>query len=370
MSKKIAFCINDLPLAGAENLIFRLFESMIISGDISKDSYLIVLKNTKIDRFFMDQIQKKQYNFFVFFNNHSFQNIFFINDILRIFIFFTRNKFDVFLVNLFPSLFVFPLLKIFRLINNSSLFFVEHSTKNNRPNITIYLLLERFFYKIYKKIICISDDVKKNLLKRIGEEFDDKICIINNGLPPYKLNVFSSIRNELNIPSHSKIILMTSRIGDGKDHLTLLKAFEQCFEKNLYLLLIGSGDFTNLLSFINSDIVKNNVKILGIRSDARDIMHQVDINVLSSAYEGLSGVTLEAFDAKKPFLGSNVPGIKELVGDPRCLFNYGDFNELATKIKLVLSDQSFAKNIVKSNFQNLSKYDFKRQICEYKKIFN
>ena len=365
MNKKVAFCINDLPLAGAENVIFNTYFFLLKQNLISKDSFLILLSNKLLDDYFLEKINEYNINYFVFFNyNHpsKFKNI------RRIFTFFLNNNFDTFHVNLSPALFAFPLLKFMGILKRPKLIFTEHSTSNNRPNNRLYLYIESLFYLKYDNIVCISEFVKQSLILRLGSRLINKTTTISNGLfPLIEAKENENIRKELNISNESKLLLMTSRIGDGKDHLTLIKAFEDCFAENLYLIFIGSGNFKTIINKVKSKKIKNNIISLGIRKDARKIMNEVDINILSSKYEGVSGVTLEAFFTKKPYLGSNVEGIKDLVGTDKSLFNFGDHKDLATKIVAILNNTSLSKHISNSNFKKLSDYDYQSYL---KKILN
>lgn len=368
MSKKVAFCINDLSLAGAENIIFNVFINLLDSNKISEESMLVLL-NDKIDDLFLSQIKSRNIKIHVI--SKKKRNLFwfsFLETFVQSMFFFRKNRFDTIYVNLFPSLFIISLLNKMRTIRGSKLIFTEHSVSNNRPKNAIYRYIEKLIYEEYDVIICISENVKSSLERRIGCK--SNIKIVRNGLPPMIINNSKSvdIRSELNIPNDSILLLMTSRIGDGKDHMTLLKAFEYIFREDLYLLYIGGGDFSHIISSIISEKIKKNIKFLGKRNDARKIMREVDINILSSAYEGVSGVTLEAFDAKKPFIGSNVDGIRDLVGTSQCLFEFGNKFELSDKILMILQSQEISNQIVYQNSKRLKNYDFQHQLDEILKI--
>ena len=368
MNKKILFCINDLSLAGAENITFNVFIGLINSNKISRDSTILLLHN-QIDDLFLSVIDGMGLNVYVV---NKRKNRFILIDILlsifKLFCFFKNNKYDTIYVNLFPSLFVFSILNKVKFTNKSKLIFTEHSVSNNRPKNFIYMFIEKLIYKEYDTIICISENVKSALVNRVGNI--SKIQIICNGLPPLLLNEFNriDIRTELKIPSDSILLLMTSRVGDGKDHLTLLKSFELIFDDNLYLIFIGDGDFSNVINTITSEKVKNNVKLLGKRKDARLIMKEVDINILSSAYEGISGVTLEAFASNRPYLGSNVDGIRELVGTSLSLFEFGNKIDLAEKISMILNYKDISEKIVELNLIKLKEYDFNLQLTKLLEI--
>jgi glycosyltransferase involved in cell wall biosynthesis len=369
MTKKVAFCINDLSLAGAENITFNILVNLLANDKISKDSVL-VLFNDNISDFFFSKIQN--YNIKIQIINersYNFKYFSIFSSLFRAFFFFRYNKFNVIYVNLFPSLIIISILSKLKLFSNTKLIFTEHSVSNNRPKNKLYNYLERLFYKEYDHVVCISDTVRSSLVDRFGDM--SNLIVIKNGLPPFI--DFSPddipIRKELNLRSDSTLLLMTSRIGDGKDHLTLLRAFESIFFDDFYLLFIGGGDFSHIKSSILNNKARNNIIFLGLRKDARKIMKEVNINILSSAYEGVSGVTLEAFESMKPFIGSNVDGIRELVGTPLSLFEFGNKEDLAKKILLILNNDEVANTVVELNKNMLNKFDFNKQVEHVLKLF-
>ena len=369
-NKVVAFCINNLKLAGAENITLNLFLECYDDGYFSKDSKLILLNNN-IHQSFMNELEKREIQVVCFSSRKELLYLELFTMFLKAFKHFFYNKYEFVYVNLSPSLFIYGILKLFGLLNNSKLFFTEHSVSNNRPSVKIFVWFETIIYNFYDSIICISLDVKKSLINRIKSH--DKVVIINNGLPPLRVSSTKSIsiRAELGISNESKLIMMVSRIGDGKDHWTLVRAVKELLRlgKDVNLIFAGSGDFSEIIYDIRESGFSNKFHFLGSRTDARYLMSQVDLNVLSSKYEGISGVTLESFEAKKPFLGSNVPGIKELVGDDYSLFEFGDHNELAQKILILLSNNNRANEMIEKNYEKLELFSFSRQVNSIKNLF-
>lgn len=91
--------------------------------------------------------------------------------------------------------------------------------------------------------------------------------------------------------------------------------------------------------------VDSRIHFLGLRKDVPNLLQASDVIVLSSKHEGFSISMLEAMSCKKPFIGSNVPGIGDLVRDVALLFEFQDDEELALRIKEVLTDRTLYCNV-------------------------
>ena len=90
---------------------------------------------------------------------------------------------------------------------------------------------------------------------------------------------------------------------------------------HFHLFLAGRGALLeHTKQFTESLGLTERVHFLGMRTDVYSLMNKVDLNVLSTNFEGLSGVTLESLASGKPFIGSDVPGVNDIVPDPRFLF--------------------------------------------------
>ena len=87
------------------------------------------------------------------------------------------------------------------------------------------------------------------------------------------------------------------------------------------MLLIGYGPKKNkIINFIKDNNLKDNVCVLKFKKNPFPYLKLADIFVLSSKYEGLPNVLLEALVLKKYIISSNCPtGPKEILDNG----NYG-----------------------------------------------
>ena len=157
-------------------------------------------------------------------------------------------------------------------------------------------------------------------------------------------------------------ILSIGRLTKQKDHITLLKAAGHINPNlNPEILIIGKGnEYYNLKNYIKKNNLKNIIKLLGYKKQPYPYIQKADIFVLTSKYEGLPNVLLEAQYLNKYIISTNCPtGPREILlnGIAGDLFDVGDYKKLAS----IINKYSFnKKNIlikINSGLKNFRRFD-------------
>ena len=110
--------------------------------------------------------------------------------------------------------------------------------------------------------------------------------------------------------------LAVGRLEAPKDYPLMLNAFHQVYRQfpQARLLIIGDGMLRLALERQIADIeLVNAVQLLGIRQDVPDWMRIADAYVMSSAWEGMPNVLLEAHASGLPVVCTDVGGCAEIV---------------------------------------------------------
>lgn len=286
--------------------------------------------------------------------------------------FLRKNRYDIVHVHLFPALY-WVAWSFKGLKNKPKLIFTEHSNHNKRRGKKYFNIIERRFYNVYDTIIGITDNVTQNLYQWIGSR--EKIVTIENGVdiesirqaPQYNKE---SLCTELNIRQPATLIMMTASFRYPKDQQTLIKAGEILGE-NFHILFAGEGELRQLTEQLVQDLsMKNRVHFLGFRNDTHSLMKSIDFNVLSTFYEGMSGVTLESMAAGRVFLGTDVAGVRELVPDGRFLFPAGDFVYLANQIRNLTSNQELYNELIELGIVSARQFDMIRMVDRYINLYS
>lgn len=203
----------------------------------------------------------------------------------------------------------------------------EHSSNSRRRTKWWFKPIDHWVYNQYSAIVCISDRARLNL----EDYYRDKetITTINNGVA-----VSRFIKPIKNIENKKEFLLtMVAALRVEKDHETLLKAMTllpDCY----HLQIVGGGPRETVLKDLCESLGLNKkVDFLGMRQDIPEILEQSDINILSSHWEGLSLSSVEGMASGRPFIASDVDGLREIVSGAGILFPHGDEAALAKEIQ-------------------------------------
>ena len=155
--------------------------------------------------------------------------------------------------------------------------------------------------------------------------------------------------------------------------MTLLKAAKLINPSNrAELVIIGKGkEFINLKNFIISNKLNNKVKLVGYKANAYNFIKKCDIFVLTSKYEGLPNVLLEAQFFKKYIISSNCPtGPKEILlnGKAGDLFKIGDYKKLADYINNYKSNIRKIKKKINYGSSKFYRFDYDSNCRKYYKF--
>jgi glycosyltransferase involved in cell wall biosynthesis len=112
--------------------------------------------------------------------------------------------------------------------------------------------------------------------------------------------------------------LAVGRFEIAKDYPTMLRAFAAVREREpqSVLLLVGRGSLREETGALAAELgLGSSVRFLGVRQDVPEVMSAADGYVMSSAWEGMPMVLLEAAAAALPIVATNVGGNGEVVRD-------------------------------------------------------
>lgn len=356
---KILQIINSLDTGGAEKL---LLETIPLYKKKGIEMDLLLLDGKEYP--FLKQLVKQECCQVYRLENGSIYNPFHIFKIIPY-----LKKYDIVHVHLFPSLYWVSIAKMLGFIK-TPLIYTEHNTNNRRRKSTFFKFMDNLFYNNYARIVTISDDVDLNLKDQLNAKFVERIQLIKNGVNLNKLNLAKPyLKEEVSVEKEDAIIVQVSSFTTQKDQLTLVKALTSLPDK-VKLLLIGDGALIEDVKVkVSSLKLQDRVQFLGIRMDVPKLLKTADIVVLSSNYEGLSLSSVEGLASGRPFVASNVSGLKDVVGGAGLLFEKGNYKELARHINDLLEDEFYYNKISARCLKRSKEYDINGMIEKYIVMF-
>lgn len=177
---------------------------------------------------------------------------------------------------------------------------LEHVSFVSRPK--KIQILSKFFYKWVDQVVTLTQKDKEQF-----DKFHSKVIVIPN-FSPFSIVPKSTFS--------SKQIVTIGRLTDQKNYLHLLKAWQKIYQMipEWHLNIYGEGEHKKMLE----DYIKQNslqqVILKGSTSNVEDVYRNSDFFVMSSKYEGLPMVLVEAQSFGLPIISYNCPfGPAEIV---------------------------------------------------------
>ncbi|MGQ3647564.1 glycosyltransferase [Ornithobacterium rhinotracheale] len=280
------------------------------------------------------------------------------------------KNYDIAHVHLFPAQYWAVLANLLN-GNKTKLIFTEHNTSNNRINNQLYAKIDRLVYPYYEKTVCITKEIQ-DIFKQHTNLDINRLPIINNGVDIKTFTNASAIERNNLIPSikqGDRIIVQVSAFRLQKDQKTLIKALS-FLPENFKLILVGDGEYKEECQILSKSLkLENRCFFLGKRTDIPNILKSADYIVLSSKYEGLSLSSIEGMASGRPFIASDVPGLKEIVGGYGILFPQGEAQILAQKILSLENNPALYQEIVQKCQARAKEFDIHRMVDKHIDLF-
>lgn len=236
-----------------------------------------------------------------------------------------------------------------------------------------------FFNKINRfDYICTVSEEMRVQLKEIFPNLTNKQVTIYNPIDFETIENKACERGDLTLDEekllNSSYICSVGRLDEGqKDFSTLINAYANLKFNNKIsekLVLVGDGpDREKLENLVRELKLENDIIFLGKKSNPYIWMKNSKAFILSSKYEGLPTVLIEALILDVPSISSNcLTGPVEILENGKFgeLFNIGNVKELEEKILLILSkvEKIKTKEYIKEKFG--SGFEVLRKILENK----
>lgn len=187
----------------------------------------------------------------------------------------------------------------------------------------------------------------------------------------YQYDAKQSILDELELQSNTRLILAVGRLHAQKNYPSLLRAIKTLQRKvdfPFFLLIAGEGELHNDLERLIVDLeLTDKVKLLGSRNDIPTLMSAADLFVLSSDYEGLPTVLIEALACECQVVSTDVSGVREIVDDYATIVPPQNSDLLA---QAVLEKLSKIERNLSGRQYVLNKFGIEKSLEKWLKLYN
>jgi glycosyltransferase involved in cell wall biosynthesis len=199
--------------------------------------------------------------------------------------------------------------------------------------------LARLFYPFADSILAVSKGVADDLA-RVIRVSRQSIRVIYNPIvtPELKEKSHASLEHPWFRAGEAPVILSVGRLTKQKDYPALIRAFAQIRQaRSVRLLILGEGEERAALEGLAREFgLEPDIGLPGYVPNPYPYMVRSSLFVLSSRWEGLPGVLIEALYCGVPLIATDCPsGPREILSDGRYgrLVPIGDINAMALAIE-------------------------------------
>ncbi len=224
---------------------------------------------------------------------------------------------------------------------------------------SLHLKLHQFIFKLTNKIGCVSQGIKKEIIKDFNID-QNKVFVLPPSINPKEIDLLLKqplAGKEKRLFDENKVIISIGRLHPQKNYQLLIKSFYYVCQKirNAKLIIVGEGkERKKLEELITSFKLNDKVALIGSRKNPYQYLVKTNVFVLTSKFEGFPHVLLESLYCKVPVISLNCPyGPKEILAPDYGLLIDAKDKELektlAENIINVLENYRLRKDFIKNS---------------------
>jgi glycosyltransferase involved in cell wall biosynthesis len=213
----------------------------------------------------------------------------------------------------------------------------------------LFDLLYKYIYNNFDSIITQSKYMRDDLVNNYATN-QDKISVIYNPVDIQHVTKLANEKDEFKFLKNRINLLAVGRLTYQKGFDMLIESMSYLDDK-FYLTILGEGDYEEYKNLMDKYDVADKVLLAGFCNNPYKYMKSCDLFILSSRYEGLPNVVLEANACGSACVAVDNPGgTAEIIEDRKTgiLVSKFDPKLLALSIKEAISI-NFDKEYIKQH---------------------
>lgn len=361
---RILQVITSLLTGGAETLVVNLVPRLRAMGH---DVDVCVFNGVETP--LMAKLRRENPGIRIWKLGHGYYNPIYIFRLARI-----MRQYDIVHThNSSPQLFV----AIASVLCSVELCSTEHNTSNRKRGWKWYAPVESWMYGRYGHIICISEIAEQKLREYMGGDWlkagtakYEKISTINNGVDVDAIHNATPNAELLKLKGSRTAVLMVAGFREAKDQDTIVRALSMLDRDQFEVWFAGIGERKSQVESLAAELgVADSVRFLGLRTDIPTVLKAADVVVMASHWEGLSLSNIEGMAAGKPFIASDVNGLREVTKGYGLLFPESDAKALADVLQRLHDDKDFSRKVADRCYRRAREFDISKTAEGYNDVY-
>lgn len=229
-------------------------------------------------------------------------------------------------------------------------------------------IVNKFMFKHCGVVpVALSEEVKKTV-EEVYELPAEQIPVIFNGVDLSNCKV----KEDYTKKDEFKIVHI-GRFMDVKNHAMILKTFAMFSKRHMdaKLQLIGEGELRKDMVHLAQELgVENSVEFVGLQSNVYPWLHNADIFILPSKFEGMPMTLIEAMGTGLPIIASAVGGVPDMLTDGEsAMLIKPESEQLLASLEMIYHDESIRRVLGQKALQRSLAFSSETMAQRYIEIY-
>lgn len=247
---------------------------------------------------------------------------------------------------------------------------VHHNPVGTYPLIARVADRLAFAAGAYSAMVAVSGGVTQSFEHR-GGLYKSRLHRIYNGIAPADEHDSFDVRVRYGIPEHHAVLVNIGRLSRQKNQTLLFRMLQKV--QDATLLLVGEGELGQELRSTAAALdVSDRVRFTGElpTEGCATILRQADLFLLPSRYESFCLAAMEAMHHGLPVIASDLPCLREVIGDDQVFFPSDDEIALTNIARRLLSSPRERESMGIAGRARAMRFSAERMVGEYELLMN
>ena len=226
--------------------------------------------------------------------------------------------------------------------------------------------------KLATHVLADSQSTKDDLIELYATP-EDKITVLYAGVssafhPVTDSNQLMKVRKHYKL-GEKPFVLSVGTLQPRKNHVTLIKAFEQALSDSEYNLVLAGGQgwsYEEVHELVRSRGLQHRVLFPGFVADEdlSALYSSADVMAFPSLYEGFGLPVLEAMACGVPVLASNTSCLPEVAGGAAVFVNPKNVEAMSDALLKLVSNVDLRKTLREKGFERVEQFSWQSSVVK------